>query len=185
MRSLTMSLLALSLASCSPSYNNPGVKSSPDPLLESGCTAVDYSHSQGCIVEIPEEASPSRSDSLPSYRATIDDIIPSASAPPASSRPQVDIYFEINCGHCTTYKEMLAEQKVQEKFPGFDFNLICVELPWFGEPGRCRERYGNDGKAEYDGLTQRLGKEASTPTTFVNGQALQDPWELVRVLEKF
>ena len=80
---------------------------------------------------------------------------------------------------------MLAKEQVQERFSGFQLNLVCVELPYFGEPGRCKERYGNDGKAEYDGLTKLLGRQVGTPTVLVNGRELKNPWELVTALEQF
>ena len=206
MRSSIAYLLALSLFSCSPSYQQQKPNPSANAGLGSSCNSADqvpspsssYGFSKGCIVTFDEELSEAKESSelknqspdkasadIHRNPVTIDDLAPLQTAPKASPKVPVDIYFEINCGHCTQYKEMLAKEQVQERFSGFQLNLVCVELPYFGEPGRCKERYGNDGKAEYDGLTKLLGRQVGTPTVLVNGRELENPWELVKALEQF
>ena len=108
------------------------------------------------------------------------------------SRRTVEVYFDPYFPISREYLKMIDKRRLEERFGYFKFDKICVELELFGQDGRCKNVYGQDGKSNYERLkTKCNGTDYKgscgilTPTVFLENRYLANSWELETQLSNF
>lgn len=103
---------------------------------------------------------------------------PKEDIPKLPEKPAITYYFDPDCDHCDEFGDWMKASQLPERFSStYTFTKVCVELPAFGQDGRCERAYRQDGKANYHAFFQRCQeaggeKCGKVPSMFVGKKML-------------